>query len=93
VPDVAIADTGIDGSAPDVSIEMKMNEPQPTFAACPECGEALHRDELVGHSCDTKRRFEVAVRRELTAFEGEFGAWLSTPHGRFAVWLAERDRP
>jgi hypothetical protein len=72
---------------------MNVNEPRPTFAACPECGEALHRDELDAHSCDRKRLFEAAVRRELAAFEGELQSWLGTPQGRFAAWLAERERP
>jgi hypothetical protein len=71
---------------------MNLNEPRPTFESCPECGQALHRDELDGHHCDEKRQFELAVRREVAAFEGEFGAWLGTRHGRFAAWLAERDR-
>ncbi|HEV7641384.1 MAG TPA: hypothetical protein VGO39_11000 [Gaiellaceae bacterium] len=70
-----------------------MDEPRPTFAPCPECGEALHRDELDGHRCDEQRQLELVVRRELTAFEGELGAWLGTPQGRFAGWLAERERP
>jgi hypothetical protein len=72
---------------------MNVNEPRPTFAACPECGEALHRDELDGHHCDETRQLELAVRRGLTAFERELGAWLGTPAGLFAVWVAERDRP
>jgi hypothetical protein len=72
---------------------MHVDEPRPTFAACPECGEALHRDELDDHRCDEERQLEVAVQRALTAFEGELGAWLETPGGRFAVWLAERGRP
>ena len=72
---------------------MHVDEPRPTFAACPECGEALHRDELDEHRCDEERQLEVAVQRALTAFEGELGAWLGTAGGRFAVWLAERDRP
>jgi ssDNA-binding Zn-finger/Zn-ribbon topoisomerase 1 len=71
---------------------MNVNEPRPTFEACPECGVALHRDELEGHRCDEKRQVELAVRRQVNAFEGELGAWLATPHGRFAMWLAERDR-
>jgi hypothetical protein len=70
-----------------------VNEPRPTFTACSGCGEAVHRDELDAHRCDEKRQFELAVRREVTAFEGELGAWLGTSHGRFAAWLAERDRP
>jgi hypothetical protein len=72
---------------------VNVNEPRPTFAACPDCGEALHRDELEGHYCDRTRQFEVALRREVTAFEGALGAWLGTPQGRFAEWLARRDRP
>jgi ssDNA-binding Zn-finger/Zn-ribbon topoisomerase 1 len=71
---------------------MNVNEPRPTFAACPECGQALHRDELDGHRCDEKRQLELAVRRQVNAFEGELRAWLSTPDGQFAEWLAERDR-
>jgi hypothetical protein len=71
---------------------MNVNEPRPTFAPCPDCGEALHRDEWDGHHCDGQRQIELAVRRALTAFEGELGAWLGTPHGRFAEWLAERER-
>jgi hypothetical protein len=72
---------------------MNVNEPQPTFVACPECGEALHRDDLDEHSCDMERGFVVAVHRELAAFEGELETWLGTPQGRFAEWLAERERP
>lgn len=53
----------------------------------------MHRDELDGHRCSEKRQSELAVRRELAAFERELGAWLGTPHGRFAAWLAERERP
>lgn len=70
-----------------------MNEPRPTFTACRDCGEAVHRDELDGHCCDEERQRELVVRRELTAFEGELEAWLGTLHGRFATWLAERERP
>jgi uncharacterized protein with NRDE domain len=71
---------------------MEMNEPRPTFTACRDCGEALHRDERGEHRCDEARRLELVVRRELAAFEGELGTWLGTPGGRFAAWLAERDR-
>jgi hypothetical protein len=53
----------------------------------------LHRDELDGHRCDEERQLELVVSRALGAFEGELGAWLGTAHGRFAVWLAERERP
>ena len=72
---------------------MNVDEPRPTFTACRECGEALHRDELAGHRCDEERQLELLVRRELLAFGDELGSWLGTPQGRFAAWLAERDRP
>jgi hypothetical protein len=70
-----------------------MSEPRPTFTACRACGAALHRDERDGHRCDEQRRLEFVVRHELPAFEGELEAWLGTPGGRFAAWLAERERP
>jgi hypothetical protein len=53
----------------------------------------VHRDELEGHRCDEEPQADVVVRRELTAFDGELGAWLDTPQGRFAAWLAEHERP
>jgi hypothetical protein len=71
---------------------MNVDEPRPTFTACRECGEALHRDELAGHRCDEDRQLELLVRPGLLAFEDELGQWLGTPQGRFAAWLAERDR-
>jgi hypothetical protein len=71
---------------------MNVNEPRPTFSACRDCGEALHRDEWDGHRCDEERQLEFVVRAELSTFEGELAAWLGTPHGRFAAWLAERGR-
>lgn len=72
---------------------MSVNEPRPTFTACRDCGEALHRDERDAHLCDEVRLLELIVRRELAAFDGELAAWLATPGGRFAAWLAERERP
>ena len=72
---------------------MNVDEPRPTFTACRECGEALHRDELSGHRCDEERQLELLVRRELLAFEDGLGGWLRTPQGRFAAWLAEHERP
>ena len=65
-----------------------MLDSQPTFTACPTCGAAVHRDESAAHVCDEVQQF---VRVELAAFDSEFEAWLATPHGRFAAWLAERD--
>jgi hypothetical protein len=71
---------------------MDVNEPGPTFTACRDCGEALHRDERDGHRCDQGRQLERIVSRELAAFDGELVAWLGSARGRFAVWLAARER-
>ena len=66
-----------------------MLEPRPTFTACPACGAAMHRDEdTEAHVCDDVRQF---VRAEIAAFDSEFEAWLATPHGQFAAWLARQD--
>jgi hypothetical protein len=32
------------------------------------------------------------VRHEIAAFDEELAEFLESPAGRFAVWLAERDR-
>ncbi len=66
-----------------------MSESEPTFSACPRCGAALHRKERPSHVCDEARQL---VRAEVEAFDAELGEWLATPHGRFAAWLAERER-
>ena len=66
-----------------------MSELRPTFSACPSCGAAVHRDEHAGHVCDEARQL---VRAELAGFDSELGYWLATPQGRFAAWLAARDR-
>jgi hypothetical protein len=36
------------------------------------------------------RLFEL--REEIAAFDPQFSAWLVTARGRFAAWIAERDR-
>lgn len=65
-----------------------MLDSQPTFTACPTCGAAVHRDERDDHVCDEVQQF---VHAEIAAFDSELEAWLATPHGRFAAWLAKRD--
>jgi hypothetical protein len=34
----------------------------------------------------------LELRDEIEAFEDELGAWLRTARGRFAAWLAVRER-
>ena len=69
--------------------------PQPTHSSCPECGASVARGALGAHSCDAERLLDFRVfqlRDEIEAFDDQLSAWLRTAAGRFATWLAERDR-
>ncbi len=66
-----------------------MSELRSTSTACPRCGAAVHREERPSHICDAA---QLIAHLEIDAFDAELGQWLATPHGRFAAWLAERDR-
>jgi hypothetical protein len=69
--------------------------PQPAYMPCEECGASVlvgARDE---HVCSERRRLEYRLfrlRAELAVFEEQFAAYLESPHGRFALWYAERER-
>ncbi|HVD26346.1 MAG TPA: hypothetical protein VNB86_10165 [Gaiellaceae bacterium] len=69
--------------------------PQPTHIPCPECGASVVRDALPLHSCDAERLLDFRLfqlRDEIDAFDDQLTAWLRTAAGRFATWIAERDR-
>jgi hypothetical protein len=69
--------------------------PQPHHLPCPSCGESVARGADDGHVCDDERRLDyllVQHRDELSAFEHELVRWLGSPAGRFAAWLAARER-
>ena len=62
---------------------------------CDECGTSLDRDERDGHACDPERRLDYQLfeqRAAIADFDDELGAYLASPHGRFAVWYAEYTR-
>ncbi len=68
--------------------------PQPHYLPCAECGQSVARDEEP-HVCDRERTLDYVVfqlRDEITEFDGQLSTWLASPAGRFAVWLAVRDR-
>ena len=69
--------------------------PQPQHLPCPECGESVACDDDAAHVCDDDRRLDYVLlhlREEIAEVEAQFRAWLDSPEGRFAAWLAERDR-
>ena len=68
---------------------------QPTHMPCTECGASVELAVSEQHACDEERRLDYRIfqlREEIAAFEAQLSAWLETVHGRFAAWLAERDR-
>jgi hypothetical protein len=51
--------------------------------------------EREDHACDPIRQLEFRVlqlREEVAAFDTSLNDYLESPQGRFAQWLAERDR-
>ena len=69
--------------------------PQSRYMPCVECGASVDRAGAGAHSCDTQRQLDFRFfqhREEIVAFDAQFAAWLVSAHGRFAAWIAERDR-
>lgn len=68
---------------------------QSRFMPCTDCGSSVERAQAGNHRCDPERRLEYAVftlRHELGDVEAEIEEYLETPHGRFEVWYAARER-
>jgi hypothetical protein len=79
-----------------VTAAMAFAFPTPDHMPCPDCGASLRVDDGNGHVCDEARLLDyrlIALQPEVDSFEGDLARWLDTPDGRFARWLAERDRP
>jgi hypothetical protein len=68
---------------------------QPSHMPCTECGASIEVGHANAHACDVERRLDYRIfqlRDEIAAFEAQLSAWLESAHGRFAAWLAERNR-
>jgi hypothetical protein len=62
---------------------------------CAECGASVRSQDRGQHVCDPERRLEFRLfqlRGEVAAFDARLGSYLDSPEGRFAQWLAERQR-
>jgi len=62
---------------------------------CPDCGTSLERLEMTAHACELERWLDYQLfqlRDEVARFEHELAAYLTSSHGRFEVWYAERMR-
>jgi hypothetical protein len=62
---------------------------------CAECGASLRATERDAHTCDPERRLQYRLfllQDEVAGFDDGLSAYLASAQGRFAQWLAERDR-
>ena len=62
---------------------------------CPECGTSVPAVGYDEHTCDPARQLEFRLfqlRDEVEGFDEGLSDYLASPHGRFAQWLAERER-
>ncbi|HEX4747212.1 MAG TPA: hypothetical protein VFU99_10060 [Gaiellaceae bacterium] len=62
---------------------------------CTECGASLRASERGSHACDPERRLEYRLfllQGEVAGFDEGLSGYLASPQGKFAQWLAERDR-
>jgi hypothetical protein len=69
--------------------------PQSRYMPCAECGASVERAADGAHVCDQERLLDFRLfqlRDEIGAFDAQLGAWLASARGRFAAWMAERDR-
>ena len=76
--------------------DMSLAFPTPDHMPCPDCGASVPVKGEVEHVCEETRKLDFRIlelRGEIEGFDGDLEQWLDTPQGRFARWLAERDRP
>jgi hypothetical protein len=69
--------------------------PIPSHMPCADCGASVAHAEFPSHVCDPERlhRFRLfPFRDEIEAFDVQLTDWLASAPGRFAIWVAERDR-
>ena len=65
------------------------------FIPCPECGASIERQDNDLHECDPERRLDHLMSQlgaEIELFEQQVVDYLDSPHGRFELWYAQRER-
>ncbi len=69
--------------------------PQSRYMPCTECGTSLDRTASAAHECDREQVLDFLLfqlRDEIAGFDAQLAEWLRSARGRFAAWIAERDR-
>jgi hypothetical protein len=62
---------------------------------CTECGASVSVAAHAEHECDPERKLDYLMfqlREEVASFDEVLREYLGTARGRFAQWIAERDR-
>ena len=62
---------------------------------CPDCGASVPVAAETAHVCETERLLDfrlVELGPEIACFDDDLAAWLETPDGLFARFMAEYDR-
>jgi hypothetical protein len=62
---------------------------------CAECGASVERAAAAAHVCDAERLLDYhlfQLREEIAEFDAQLAEWLASARGRFAAWIAQRDR-
>jgi hypothetical protein len=70
--------------------------PRSRYMPCSECGGSVDRAASGPHLCEPERLLDFRLfqlRPEIGAFDAQLTTWLASARGRFAAWIAERDRP
>jgi hypothetical protein len=68
---------------------------EPAFMPCSDCGASVARSGRERHACEDERLLDFRLfqlRDEVGAFDEHLSRYLASPAGRFAAFLAERDR-
>jgi hypothetical protein len=68
---------------------------EPAFMPCSDCGASVARSVQQRHDCEDERLLEYRLfqlRDEIGAFDEHLSTYLASPQGRFAAFLAERER-
>ena len=62
---------------------------------CADCGASVHTGRRDAHTCDPERQIEYRLfllQDEVSSFDDGLSTYLASAQGRFAQWLAERER-
>jgi hypothetical protein len=65
------------------------------YMPCTECGASVSVTTGDEHVCDPERKLDYLMfqlREEVASFDAVLREYLGSTSGRFAQWIAERDR-